>query len=54
VDKNDRMQDIGWALNCAYPINRQSGIKIKCVGVRTLESTGSDSDTVLATLSFAW
>jgi hypothetical protein len=54
VDKNDRMQDIGWALTYAHPINRQSGIKIKYVGTRTQESTGSDSDTVLATLSFAW
>ena len=54
VDKNDRMQDIGWALTYAYPINRQSGIKIKYVGVRTQESTGADSDTVLATLSFGW
>jgi len=54
VDKNDRMQDIGWALTYAYPLSRQSGIKIKYVGTRTQESTGSDSDTVLTTLSYAW
>ena len=54
VDKNDRMQDVGWALTYAHPLNRQSGIKINYVGTRTQESTGSDLDTVLATLSFAW
>jgi hypothetical protein len=54
IDKNDRMQDIGWALTYAHPLNRQSGIKIKYVGTRTQESTGTDSDTVLATVSYAW
>jgi hypothetical protein len=48
------MQDIGWALTYAHPLNRQAGIKIKYIGTRTQESTGSDSDTVLTTLSFAW
>jgi hypothetical protein len=48
------MQDVGWALSYAHPLNRQLEIKIKYIGTRTLESAGSDSDTVLATLTVAW
>lgn len=54
VEKNDVMQDVGWALSYAYPINRQSGLKITYIGTRTQESTGADTGSVLATLSYAW
>jgi len=54
VAKNDVMQDIGWGLSYAYPITRQSGLKITYIGTRTRESTGADTDSVLATLSYAW
>ncbi len=48
------MQDIGWALSLVYPINRRAGISFKYIGTRTQESTGSDTDTVTAGISFAW
>ncbi len=54
IDSDNRMQDIGWALSLAYPINRRAGISFKYIGTRTQESTGLDSDTVTAGVSFAW
>ena len=54
IDSDNRMQDIGWALSLAYPINRRSGISFKYIGTRTQESTGLDSDTITAGVSFAW
>lgn len=54
VDKDDKKQDIAWALRFSYPINRQTGIKVAYIGSRKQESTGLDSDTLAASLSFAW
>jgi hypothetical protein len=54
VDKDDKKQDIAWALRFAYPINRQSGFKVSYIGTRKLESTGLDTDTLTASLSFSW
>jgi hypothetical protein len=54
VNKDDQKRDIGWALGFAYPINRQAGFKVSYIGVRKLASTGLDSDTLTASLSFSW
>lgn len=54
VDKNDTRQNIGWALNFAYPINRSAGIGLTYVGTRTEESVGFDSDTFGVSASLAW
>lgn len=54
VDKDDKKQDIAWALRFSYPINRHSGINVAYIGSRRQESTGLDSDTLTASLSFAW
>ena len=54
VEKNDKKQNIGWALNFAYPFNRHAGIKVTYIGTRKLESTGLDSDTLTAALAFSW
>jgi hypothetical protein len=54
VRKDDKKQDVAWALNFAYPINRRSGFKTTYVGTRQRESTGLDSDTLIASLSFSW
>jgi len=43
--KDDRKQDLGWALSFGFPVSRQLGIKLIYIGTRTLESTGIDSDT---------
>ena len=54
IDSDNRMQEIGWAFSIAYPINRRSGISFKYIGTRTQESTGLDTDTLTAGVSFAW
>jgi hypothetical protein len=54
VDKDDKKQDIAWALRFSYPIDRQTGINVSYIGSRTQESTGIDSDTLTAGLSFSW
>jgi hypothetical protein len=54
IGSNNRLQDIGWSFSLAYPINRSAGISVKYIGVRTQESTGLDTDTVIAGVSFAW
>jgi len=51
IEKDDNKQDIGWGLSFAYPINRQAGFKATYIGSRKLESTGLDSDTLMAVLS---
>lgn len=54
VDKDDRKQNIGWALSYSFPINRQSGIKVAYIGTRTKESNGFDSETLAIAGAFAW
>lgn len=54
VDKDDRRQDTGWAINFAYPINRSSGIKVTYIRTRTQEPVGLDTDTLTAGLSILW
>jgi len=44
-EKDDRKQDLGWALSFGFPVSRQLGIKLVYFGTRTQESTGTDSDT---------
>jgi len=54
IDSDNTMQEIGWAIALAYPINRSAGISVKYIGTRTQESTGLDTDTITAGISFAW
>jgi hypothetical protein len=54
VDKDDKKQDIAWALRLSYPINRYSGFKVSYIGNRTRESTGIDSDALTAGLTVSW
>ena len=54
IDKDDKKQDIGWALRFSYPINRRSGFNVNYIGTRKRQSTGFDSDTLTAGLSFSW
>ena len=54
TSKDDQRQNIAWALSFGLPVSRQLGIKISYIGIRTQESTGTDSDTFLAGLSVFW
>jgi len=53
-DKDDRSQNIGWALGYSYPISRQSGIKISYVNSHTKESTGIDTESLVLAIVVAW
>ncbi len=54
IDRDDTKQNIAWAFSFAYPINRYSGINVKYIGTRTQESTGLDSESLIAGLSILW
>ena len=54
VDNNDRKHNIGWKLSAAYPINSRLGLKLSYLVVDTQESTGADSNSWLASLTFIW
>ncbi|MFY9941706.1 MAG: transporter [Desulfobacterales bacterium] len=52
--KDDRKQNLAWALSFGFPLNRHLGVKIAYATTRTLESTGIDSDTFGVGLSAFW
>jgi len=54
IKKDDRRQNLAWALSFGLPVSRKMGIKISYIGIRTQESIGTDSDTFLAGLSAFW
>lgn len=54
VDKNDRKHNIGWKLSAAYPINSRLGLKLSYLVLETQESTGADSNSLLASLTYMW
>jgi hypothetical protein len=54
VKKDDEKYNIGWGLSGAYPINRHLGVKLAYLKIRTQESTGVDSDSLLLSLSYMW
>ena len=52
--KNDRKENLLFGFSLGVPITRQVGFKIGYLGMRTQASVGSDSDTVVAAVSFMW
>ena len=52
--KDDRKQNLIWALSFGFPINRNLGVKLAYIGTRTRESTGLDSDSFSMGLSWFW
>ena len=54
VQKNDRRENLTWALSLGYPIKRQLGVKIAYIGSRAQESVGSDSDSIAVGFSIFW
>lgn len=53
-EKDDRKQNLAWALSFGFPINRHLGAKVAYIGTRTQESVGVDSDTLAMGLSAFW
>ena len=54
VEKDDRKQNIGWAVSLGFPVARNLGFKLAYIGTRTQESTGIDSDTYAIGFSTFW
>ncbi len=54
VDKNDRRENLAWALSVGYPITRQLGIKVGYLGSRSQNSVGQDSDSIAAGFLVFW
>jgi hypothetical protein len=54
VQKDDRKQNLGWALSFGFPLNRHLGVKVAYVGTRTQEDTGIDSDSLIVGASAFW
>ena len=54
VEKNDRRENLAWALNFGCPITRWLGVKVAYLATRTQESIGQDSDSVGAAFSIFW
>ena len=52
--KDDRKQDLIWALGCGFPVSRHLAVKMAYIGVRTQEATGIDADTLTVALSASW
>lgn len=54
VDKNDRRENLAWALSAGYSITRQLGVKIAYLGFRSQESVGQDTDIIAVGFSVFW
>ncbi len=54
VDKDDKKENIGWALAYRHPITRLIGVKVKYIGIRANALTGFDSESLAVSVTFAW
>ena len=52
--KNDRRENLAWALSFGFPITRQLGVKVIYLATRYQESIGQDSDSIGAAFSIFW
>ena len=53
-EKNDRKENIGWTFSFGYPITPQLGVKVGYLGIRSQESIGQDSDSIVVAVSVFW
>ena len=51
---DDRKSDLGWGLAMGIPVTRNFGFKLTYIGIRTLTSVGSDTDTFAVACSLMW
>jgi hypothetical protein len=54
VEKNDRRENLAWALSFGFPITRQLGVKVIYLSTRTQESIGQDTDSIGGAFSIFW
>jgi hypothetical protein len=53
-DKNDRREDVGWALSAGYPITNWLGVKVAYIDSRRRARVGNDSETIAVGLTASW
>jgi hypothetical protein len=54
VEKNDRRENLAWALSFGFPITRQLGVKVIYLATRSQESIGKDTDSIGVAFSIFW
>ena len=54
VEKDDRKENIGFALSVGFPLARDWATKLGYVGMRRQATTGNDSDTFTVAITHAW
>ena len=52
--KDDRKQNVLWALSFGFFVNRYLSFKVAYIGTRTQESTGYDSESFIIGLNSFW
>ncbi len=54
VDKNDKKHNVGFKLSGSYPISRTLGLNLSYFATQTQQSTGADTDSLLASIAYMW
>ena len=54
VKKNDRKENIAYALAFGYPLSRRLGIKVSYLGIRSKPRIGTETDTLIVALTTFW
>lgn len=54
IKKDDRRNDLSWALSLGIPITSRLGVKMAYIGTRKQESVGMDSDSFTIGVSTFW
>ena len=54
VEKNDDRQDLLFAFNAGFPVNRKSNVKFGYIGGRAQEDIGSDTDNFVLSYSMSF
>ena len=52
--KNDRRENLAWALSFGFPITRQLGVKVVYLATRSQESIGQDTDSIGVAFAIFW
>ena len=54
IDKDNRRENLLWALSVGYPLTPRLGVKAAWISLRPQEPLGVESDNVVVTLSTFW
>jgi len=54
IEKNDRRENLAWALSVGCPITRQLGVKFVYLSSRTQKSIGQDTDSIGVSFNIFW